>query len=564
MCLQHNYILTRGVSVLKRDGISHSDPKRKSTILNEQFGSTFTKEDLNAMPSMSGNPYPKMRSFTINNKGVLKLLKDLNPHKAQRPDAIPSRFLKECAEEIAPAFTLVYQASMQQGTIPGDWKKALVTPIFKKGDKSDQANYRPISLTSICCKTMEHIIHSQVMQHLDIHKILCDQQHGFRKRRSCDSQLLVTTQDISANLDEGEQIDAILLDFSKAFDKVPHQRQLLKLRHYGIGESTLQWIQSFLSDRSQQVLVEGQASDSSPVTSGVPQGTVLGPLLFLLYINDMPMKVSSTARLFADDSLLYWRIRSSQDSISLQEDLDRLQQWEKEWQMSFNPAKCVVVRITRKRNPISAIYKIHNHGLEVVKQGKYLGVTLADNLSWNKHVDETTKKSNNTLAFLRRNISRCPSEIKAQCYTSLVRPVIEYAATAWDPYTARNIQQLEAVQRRAARFVTGDYKTTSSTSQMITNLGWSSLQQRRIEARLVMMYRITHDLVDIPAAQYLHPATVMHIRGPSQRYMLPFCRTDVYRHSFFPAGIRLWNQLPEHVATAQTLESFKAGLADLY
>ena len=402
------------------------------------------------------------------------------------------------------------------------------------------------------------------MQHLDTHKILCDQQHGFRKRRSCDSQLLVTIQDISANLDEGEQIDAILLDFSKAFDKVPHQRLLLKLRHYGIGESTLQWIQSFLSDRSQQVLVEGQASESSPVTSGVPQGTVLGPLLFLLYIYDMPMKVSSTARLFADDSLLYRKIRSSQDSISLQEDLDRLQQWEKEWQMSFNPAKCVVVRITRKRNPISATYKIHNHDLEVVKQGKYLGVTLADNLSWNKPVDETTKKANNTLAFLRRNISRCPSEIKAQCYTSLVRPVIEYAATAWDPYTARNIQQLETVQRRAARFVTGDYKTTSSTSQMITNLGWSSLQQRRIEARLVMMYRITHDLVDIPAAQYLHPATVMHIRGPSQPYMLPFCRTDVYRHSFFPAGIRLWNQLPEHVATAQTLESFKAGLADLY
>ena len=178
-------------------------------------------------------------------------------------------------------------------------------------------------------------------------------------------------------------------------------------------------------------------------------------------------------------------------------------------------------------------------------------------------MDETTKKANNTLAFLRRNISRCPSEIKAQCYTSLVRPVIEYAATAWDPYTARNIQQLEAVQCRAARFVTGDYKTTSSTSQMITNLGWSSLQQRT-EARLVMMYRITHDLVDIPVAQYLHPATVMHIRGPSQHYMLPFCRTDVYRHSFFPSGIRLWNQLPEHVATAKTLESFKAGLADLY
>ena len=139
--------------------------------------------------------------------------------------------------------------------------------------------------------------------------------------------------------------------------------------------------------------------------------------------------------------------------------------------MSFNPTKCVVLRITRKRNPINATYKIHNHDLEMVKQGKCLGVTLADNLSWNEHVDETTNRANNTLVFLQRIISRCPSEIKAQCYTSLVRPVIEYAATALDPYTAKYIQQLEAVQRRAARFVTGDYKTISSTSQMSADLG---------------------------------------------------------------------------------------------
>ena len=195
--------------------------------------------------------------------------------------------------------------------------------------------------------------------------------------------------------------------------------------------------------------------------------------------------------------------------------------------MSFNPTKCVVLRITRKRNPINATYKIHNHDLEVVKQGKNLGVTLAETCPGTSTWTRSQKKANNTLAFLWRNISRCPSEIKAQCYTSLVRPVIEYAATARDPYTARNIQQLEAVQRRAARFVTGDYKTTSSNNQMIANLSWSSLQQRRTEARLVMMYRITHDLVYIPVAQYLHPATVMHIRGPSQSYMLPFCRTDV-------------------------------------
>ena len=228
--------------------------------------------------------------------------------------------------------------------------------------------------------------------------------------------------------------------------------------------------------------VQGQASESSPDTSGVPHGTVQGLLLFLLYINDMPIKVSSTARLFADDSS--W-IRSSQDSISLQEDLDRLPD-NKEAQSSH-----------------CHLYKIHNHDLEMVIQGKYLGVTLGDNLSWNKHVDEIAKKAKSTIAFLWRNISRCPREIKAQCYTSPVRPVIEYAATAWDPYTARNIQQLEAVQGRAAIFVTGDYNTTNSTSQMIANLVEIPFNRKELKPlKLVTMYRITHNLVDIHTPSY--------------------------------------------------------------
>jgi hypothetical protein len=217
-------------------------------------------------------------------------------------------------------------------------------------------------------------------------------------------------------------------------------------------------------------------SQSAPVTSGVPQGTVLGPLLFLLYINDLPEKVSSTSRLFADDSLLYRKIKTPEDSIILQDDLNRLQKWEKDWQMSFNPSKCEVIRITRKRNPVNATYSIHGHNLAIVKGGKYLGVTISDNMSWNAHVDATAKKANNSLSFLRRNLTRCPQDIKAQCYESLVRPILEYASAAWDPYTTKNIQQLEAVQRRAARFVTGDYKTTSSTSNMIKELGWEPLQ----------------------------------------------------------------------------------------
>ncbi len=552
-----------GVTLLKKDGISHSDPMTKASILNDQFSSVYTNEDLTTVPTVAGSPSPPMADFSIDSKGVLKILRDLNPHKAQGPDNIPPQLLKECAHEITPALTLLFQASLHQGSVPDDWKQAIITPVYKKGDKSAPANYRPISLTSVCCKVMEHVIHSQAMRHLDKHGILSDQQHGFRKKRSCESQLILTIQDLAAGLDDGSQIDAVLLDFSKAFDKVPHHRLLLKLRHYGIHGNTLRWIESFLSNRTQQVVVEGETSPIAPVTSGVPQGTVLGPLLFLVYINDLPQSVSSIARLFADDSLLYRRIRSALDTTIIQQDLNKLQQWENDWQMSFNPSKCEVIRISRKRNPIKATYHIHGHDLATVKTGKYLGVSISDNLTWNAHIDDKTKKANNTLGFLRRNIARCPKTIKHQCYTSLVRPIVEYASAVWDPHTSKNITQLEAVQRRAARFVVGDYRTTSSTSQMIADLGWQPLEQRRSDARLSMMFRITRGLIDICADPYLRPVTTA-TRGQSSRFLLPFCRTDAYRHSFFPAGIRLWNSLPDDVANSATLEDFKAGLARHY
>ncbi|MCG8035359.1 MAG: hypothetical protein JAZ03_24705 [Candidatus Thiodiazotropha taylori] len=552
-----------GVSPLKSDGIAYSDPKIKANLLNNQFSSSFTAEDHSHLPSMDGDPYPEMPNFTITREGVKKLLQNLDPYKATGPDSIPSRFLKDFADEITPALTLIFRASLHQGEVPQDWRQAYVTPIFKKGDRSSPANYRPISLTSVCSKVMEHILHSQVMKHLEAHGILSDQQHGFRKRRSCESQLILTLQDLAAGMDEGQQIDAILLDFSKAFDKVPHERLAIKLKHYGIRGSLLQWIQSFLTDRKQQVLVEGQSSTTAPVVSGVPQGTVLGPLLFLLYINDLPQKVSSTARLFADDSLMYLKISSTKDTAALQLDLDRLQQWQSDWQMSFNPSKCEVVRVTKRKNPVEATYQIHGQDLTVAKTGKYLGVLISEDMSWKPHVDATIKKANNSLAFLRRNLSRCPQEVKAQCYKTLVRPITDYAASAWDPHTTTCIQQLEAVQRRAARFVNGDYHTKSSTSKMIQNLGWPSLQQRRQDAKLVMVYRITHGLVDIPASRFFHP-TSSSTRGHPLRYMVPFCRTDVFLYSFFPSGIRLWNQLPESVVMSETLEDFKRGLASLH
>ena len=417
-----------GVAPLSSNVTNHSDSVKKSNILNDQFTSVFTSEDTTSILRLTPTDHPDAKPIVVNRKGVLKLLKDINPYKATGPDAIPGRLLKTLCDEVVDTLCTIFQASFDQGIIPQAWKKAYVLPIFKKGDRHKAANYRPISLTSICCKLLEHIVHSHVISHLDSNHMLNTAQHGFRKYRSCETQLILTVQDLANGLNDGEQIDAILLDFSKAFDKVPHQRLLGKLEHYGVRGNLNRWIADFLTHRQQEVVLEGVHSKATEVTSGVPQGTVLGPLLFLVYINDMPETISSTARLFADDSLVYRIICTEEDQALLQKDLDKLHKWERDWLMQFNADKCEVMRITNKRNPLTNKYYIHDTELLTVKDAKYLGVTVSSDLSWNKQVDNTVKKATTSLNFLKRNLHGCPTGVKDQCYKSLVRPILEYSS----------------------------------------------------------------------------------------------------------------------------------------
>ena len=282
--------------------------------------------------------FPILDNVDISSKGVVKLLNNLQPGKAPGPDNISLRVLKELAEEVAPILTMIFQSSVDTGTVPADWKTANVTPLFKKGEKYDAANYRPVSLTCICCKLLEHIMTTTIMGHLEGHGILCDQQHGFRKKRSCETQLLEFTDELINNMAKGAQTDIQILDFSKAFDRVNHSLLVHKLYHYGVRGTLNRWISDFLRDRKQAVVINGAKSDFINVESGVPQGSVLGPCLFLVYINVLPNRLTSSARLFADDTAVYSMVSSSEDQTCLQQDLNQLSEWEKSWDMAFHPS----------------------------------------------------------------------------------------------------------------------------------------------------------------------------------------------------------------------------------
>ena len=338
-------------------------------------------------------------------------------------------------------------------------------------------------------------------QHLKRNNILYPLQHDFRDKRSCETQLIECFHDIAYNMQEGIQNDVVVMDFAQAFDKVAHNRLLYKLSLYEVKGNTLGWIGSFLSGRSQKVVLEGKSSSSVPVLSGVPQGSVLGRVLFLIYINDLPEYVSnSTVRLFS--SVL--NNPHSSDCDKLQEDLNNLERWESDWQISFHPEKCEVIHITTKRTPILHSYSLHGHILSSVPQIKYLGVHISQDLKWNSHINSTFSKANQTLGFLKRNLRVNSSIVKEKAYKSLVRPKLEYFSTVWDPKCNTNpkdgdktshrlVNQLEMVQRRATRWVTGRYHNISS----VRSLDLRSLEQRRVDSRLSMLFKIRHHLVAI-------------------------------------------------------------------
>ena len=574
-----------GVAPLDEDGTLHSESADKARILLKQFKSVFTPQDDSdqEMPHVdSNNIKSTLSSIAITETGVAKLLRGVNPSKASGPDNIPNRVLKECADQIAPSLCCIFQRSLDTGILPQDWRSANISSVFKKGDRHQAENYRPISLTSVISKLLEHIVCKNMLDHLEKNKILTDLNHGFRSGYSCETQLLVTSHDLIKSLNAGKQVDIGILDFSKAFDTVPHTKLLHKLDQYGIRGYLHEWLSCFLTQRTMQVVLEGATSEEAPVVSGVPQGTVLGPLLFLCHINDLPKRVKSQVRLFADDCLIYRPINSAKDHDILQEDFTALEGWAEDSGMRFNAKKCYILSV---KNKSDYSYTLNGTVLKSVKDNPYLGVQFSNDLSWSPHIEKTAKKANSIIGFLRRNLRNCSEPSRRKAYLALVRSVLEYGSIVWDPHLQKDIDVLERVQRKGVRFVTGDYRsrTPGCVTNMLVNQKLDTLQERRRQLRLTFLYKIAAGKFPaIPADSFLtrqRPKRIIRAkqfsgfetaniienqtRNNTKCFQVDISAKDTkqYRNSFFIKTVIDWNHLNEETASAETVEEFRSNLA---
>ena len=456
------------------DGKIELSNENNANILNKHFCSIFTDED--DSPEIIFNqahrlifdeevtdpfdddtsPKPNSSSISdiaVSEGDVIDILKTLDPNKSTVPTCIHPKILKEAAEQLSKPLTFIYNVSVKQGKVPEPWKTGYVSAIHKSGDRHDRGNYRPITITSCLMRVLEKIIKVQLLKHLEESEYISDHQHGFTAKRSCLTNLLHATEELIKKYDSGHIIDEIFLDFSKAFDKVPHQRLIYKLKRAGVNETALSWIESFLQGRKQYVRLNGTLSRLRNVTSGVPQGSVLGPLLFLVFINDLPDCITSNVKLFADDTKLYNIIRSIIDAEILQDDLTGLMEWCRKWKMVFNKSKCHILHYG-KRNPM---YLYHMGGRLLSSSGceKDLGVIKSNDLKPRQHILSVIKKANQRLGMLRRSFTCIDKEIFLLVYKPMVRSILEYCHQIWSPYLKKDIEALERVQRRATKMVIG-------------------------------------------------------------------------------------------------------------
>jgi hypothetical protein len=552
-----------GISpLINKDGNVMTDDKGKADTLNKFFASVFTKDDTthNTDTDNTLSESPKeyrsiLDSVVITSEIVKKKLEALNPNKAQGPDAIPPRILKELSNELAKPFSILFSKSIDTGTIPSEWKRATVTPIFKKGTRTDPGNYRPVSLTCVSCKLLESIVRDSIVEHMKENSLYAKCQHGFRSHRSCITQLLEVMEDFTKALDEGEWIDVLYLDFRKAFDSVSHPKLINKMKTYGIHGNILKWTQDFLNNRTQKVKVGNDFSAQADVLSGIPQGSILGPILFTIFINDLPDEISSPCKIFADDTKLY---NFSSGHQTMQNDINKLIEWSENWKLFFNGAKCKVLHIG-KNNP-ERDYTMRMDEQEIViakcEEEKDLGVIFDRDLSFDRHIAHVVNKANQVIGIIKRTFTFLDKSMFIRLYKTLVRPLLEYGNVIWYPRLKRQSAMIERVQRRATKLI---YELRDNTyEERLRILELPSLKARRVRGDLIQTYKIFNDIDDIDRITFfeLNPTNIT--RNSLDKIFIQHCANNTRKCSYSQRVAPLWNKLTPNIKRAQNTNVFKS------
>ena len=545
-------------ALTKDDGSIANTAKEKAETLNIFFSSVFTKEDTNNIPKNNsvapflGNPLDK---FEITFEMVLKKLQELKPDKSPGPDGWHPIYLKNVADLISLPLSIVFQKSLNEGILPSDWLKACVTAIYKKGQKDLPDNYRPVSITSIICKLMESIVRDKIVEHMTYNNLFSKKQHGFVPKKNCMTNLLICIEMWTQLLEDGEAVDVIYTDFSKAFDSVPHLRLLQKMTGLGITGSTLAWVEAFLSHRMQRVHVEGSYSSWTNVISGIPQGSVLGPILFVIFINDMPDTVESMCQLFADDAKLFSNvhIRNESNITKLQEDLDKLVKWSETWQLPFNIKKCISLHIGRN-NPWHQ-YKMNGKRLNQVYEEKDLGILMDNELKFHKHTSAVVKKASRNLGIIKKSFLFLDASTLSTLYKSLVRSHLEYGNVVWGPTYKGDIIAVERVQRRATKLIR-EIKHLPY-EERLKSLRLPSLCHRRRRGDMIFTYKLHMDKLGIDKKEFFTSPPNRLVRGHQFRIMKQKATKTCRISSYANRVIADWNSLPTKVISANTTDMFK-------
>jgi hypothetical protein len=542
------------------NGSTQTDMRTITNIINSQFGSVFVKENHSTqIPNFEDRNIKTEKLTTVNISPTLveEKLKQLDINKTAGIDRVHPHVLNKCASSLSVPLALVFSLSLETGVVPIAWSLANVTPIHKKGSRLQAANYRPVSLTSVPCKVLESIIRDALEYHLSTNQLLNPQQHGFVPKKACVTNLLETVDFVTKNLAMKKSIDIVFLDFAKAFDKVPHHRLLHKLRAYGIDGQVLAWFKAFLHNRKQRVVLGDNISEWCDVTSGVPQGSVVGPVLFSIFINDMPDLFRNICKLYADDCKILAVVDNAQQIADLQSDIDAAVNWSKTWLMELNVEKCKVMHIGRN-NPKSQYTMTTSNTptyLQKTTRERDLGVILSDDAKNGHQVDSAVAKANSMIGILKNTFVSRDLFIWKKLYTAYIRPQLEFAVAAWNPYLLKDTEKLEKVQRRATKIPSTNLH--AQYTDRCKSFGISTLTERRTRGDLIQLFKILKgfDTVDWnPIIEFPRECK----RGLLRREIIRNC--DQRFHFFSNRIANAWNNLPDFVIDATDVKDFKIRL----